>query len=90
MASLSRSAKVCALIPHHDCGQWLAGAIETLLAQSRAVDAVVVLDDASAESPLAVAERYPSVTFLRAPENVGPYRMVQSAIELTDFDAYLF
>ena len=90
MAPLTRSARVCALIPHHDCAHWLAGAIETLLGQTRALDAVVVLDDASADPPLAVAARYPSVTFMRAPEHAGPYGMVQAAIDLTDFDAYLF
>jgi hypothetical protein len=90
MAPLTRSARVCALIPHHDCAHWLAGAIETLLGQTRALDAVIVLDDASADPPLAVASRYPSVTFMRAPQNAGPYRMVQAAIDLTDFDAYLF
>lgn len=90
MSPLTRSARVCALIPHHDCAHWLAGAIETLLGQTRALDGVVVLDDASADPPLAVAARYPSVTFMRAPENAGPYRMVQAAIDLTDFDAYLF
>ncbi|HEV2089274.1 MAG TPA: glycosyltransferase, partial [Cryptosporangiaceae bacterium] len=90
MSPLTRSARVCALIPHHDCAHWLPGAIETLLRQTRALDAVVVLDDASGEPPLAVARRYPSVTFFRSPVNVGPYRMVQAMIELTDFDAYLF
>ena len=88
--ALTRSARVCALVPHFECGQWLPGAIESLLAQTRALDAVIVLDDASTDAPLAVAQRYPSVTFLRARENVGPYRMVQTAIERTDFDAYLF
>ena len=90
MAPLTRSARVCALIPHHDCAHWLAGAIDTLLGQTRALDAVVIVDDASADPPLAVAARYPSVTFMQAPENVGPYRLLQAAIDLTDFDAYLF
>ena len=88
--ALSPTDTVCALVPHHECEHWLQGAIESLLAQTRPVDAVVVLDDASTDPPLATARRFPSVTFLRATENVGPYRMLQTAVERTDFDAYLF
>ncbi|HWC11506.1 MAG TPA: glycosyltransferase family A protein, partial [Acidimicrobiales bacterium] len=90
MSSLSRSASVCALVPHHDAPSWLPAAVESLLAQTRPPDAIVVLDDASADPPLAVAARYPEVTFLRSAANVGPYRLVQTAIEGTGFDAYLF
>lgn len=90
MTPLTRSSTVCALLPHHDCGHWLPGAIESLLTQTRPPDAILVLDDASPHPPLAIAQRYPSVTFLRVPENVGPYRMVQAAIDRTAFDAYLF
>ena len=90
MSPLARSAAVCALVPHHEAGDWLPGAVESLLAQTRPPDAVVVLDDASGEPPLDVMARYPEATLVRSPENVGPYRLVQTAIERTDFDAYLF
>jgi Glycosyl transferase family 2/Sulfotransferase family len=90
MASLTRSVAVCALVPHHDGPEWLPAAIDSLLAQTRPPDAIVVLDDASADPPLDAAARYPEVTFLRSAENVGPYRLVQTAIELTAYDAYLF
>jgi hypothetical protein len=88
--ALKSSATVCALVPYYDCAEWLPGAIESLLAQTRPLDAVIVLDDASSEPPYAVARSYPSVTFVRAAQNVGPYRMLQTAIDRTDFDAYLF
>lgn len=87
---LTRSASVCALIPHRNCAGWLSGAVESLLTQTRPPDAVVVIDDGSVEPPVKVGEQYPEVTFLRAPESVGPYRLVQTIIDLTDFDAYLF
>ena len=90
MTSLTRSAAVCALVPHHDCAGWLPGALDSLLGQTRPPEAVVVVDDASPEPPLDVAARYPEVTFLRAVENVGPYRLAQTVVDHTDFDAYLF
>ena len=35
-------------------------------------------------------ERHPGVTLLHAPENVGPYRLIQQVMEDTDYDAYMF
>ncbi|HEV3401661.1 MAG TPA: glycosyltransferase [Acidimicrobiales bacterium] len=90
MSALTTSATVCALVPHHDCADWLPGALDSLLAQTRGPDALVVLDDASPRPPLDVAGRYPEITFLRATENVGPYRLVQTVIDAGGFDAYLF
>jgi hypothetical protein len=87
---LTRSTSVCALIPHYECHDWLAGAIESLLAQTRRPDAIVVIDDASATPPIEVVSRYPSVTLLVTSENAGPYRLIQTVIDQTDFDAYLF
>jgi hypothetical protein len=87
---LTSSAAVCALVPHHDGAAWLPGALDSLLGQTRPPDAVVVVDDASPEPPLDVARRYPGVTFLGAAQNVGPYRLVQTVIDRTRFDAYLF
>jgi hypothetical protein len=37
-----------------------------------------------------VVRRYPGVTLLDAPDNGGPYRLVQAVIDATAFDAYLF
>ncbi|MDQ4068123.1 MAG: glycosyltransferase, partial [Actinomycetota bacterium] len=90
MAPLWSKSSVCALVPHHECVQWLPGAIESLRAQTRPPDAIVVLDDASAACLASLAARHPDVTFLRAPENVGPYRLVQTVVAATHFDAYLF
>lgn len=84
------SRSVCALIPHFECEEWLAGALESLLAQTRPVDAIVVLDDASAEPPVDIVSAYRDVTLLTAADNGGPYRLVQAAIDATCFDAYLF
>ena len=87
---LNRSSSVCALIPHFECEEWLGAAIESLLAQTRPLDGIVVIDDCSPVPPVEVVRRFPSVSLFTASENVGPYRLVQQVIDDTRFDAYLF
>jgi glycosyltransferase involved in cell wall biosynthesis len=87
---LTRDATVLALVPHYRCEQWLGDCLESLLAQSRALAGVVVLDDASDEPPLEIVRRFPGVTLLAAEENSGPYRLIQAAIDRAGYDAYLF
>jgi glycosyltransferase involved in cell wall biosynthesis len=87
---LHRNARVCALVPHFRCEQWLHDCLASLAAQHRPPEAIVVIDDASAEPPRVVVERFDDVTLLVADENRGPYRLVQQVIDETDFDAYLF
>ena len=89
-AQLHRGSSVCALIPHFECEQWLGEALESLVAQTRPLDAIVVIDDCSPTSPEEVVRSYPSVTLLGSAENVGPYRLIQQVIDDTGFDAYLF
>ena len=79
-----------ALIPHFQCEEWLDDASPSLQAQTRPLDGIVVIDDASDDPPLEIVERHPRVTLLHADRNVGPYRLVQQVIEETDYDAYLF
>jgi hypothetical protein len=90
VTALSSDSRVCALIPHYRCEQWLGQAIESLLEQTRPPDAIVVIDDASEHPPVETVEQYPEVTLLAAAENSGPYRLVQAVIDATRFDAYLF
>ena len=80
-----------ALIPHFQCEEWLDDASPRWCAQTRPLDGIVVIDDASGE-PAARDRRSAtrSVTLLHADRNVGPYRLVQQVIEETDYDAYLF
>jgi glycosyltransferase involved in cell wall biosynthesis len=83
---------VCALVPHFACEEWLADALASLTSQTRPLDAIVVVDDASADRSrlLEVLEGYPQVTVLRSDVNVGPYALVQAVIDAGGFDAYLF
>jgi hypothetical protein len=87
---VSNHPTVCALIPHYGCEAWLAQAIESLLEQTRAPNAIVVIDDASPVPPVDVVSAYPEVTMLAAADNGGPYRLIQAVIDRTEFDAYLF
>lgn len=87
---LTPAASVCALIPHWGCEQWLGQAIESLLEQTRPLDAIVVIDDGSEKPPVDIVARYEGVTLLGAPDNGGPYRLVQAVVDATSHDAYLF
>ena len=87
---LHRDCTVLALIPHFQCEQYLDDCLAALTAQTRPLDGIVVIDDASAQPPVDIVRRYPNVTLLRADENSGPYRLVQQVMNDTDYDAYLF
>jgi glycosyltransferase involved in cell wall biosynthesis len=87
---LGRASTVLALVPHFNGERWLADCLESLVCQTRPLDGIAVVDDASPEPPVEIVRRFPQVTVLAAPENVGPYRLIQAAIDQTDHDAYLF
>jgi hypothetical protein len=87
---LTKDSRVLALIPHFECEEWLEDALASLTRQTRPLDGIVVIDDASDRPPADIVARHPTVTLLHADRNVGPYRLVQQVIEETDYDAYLF
>lgn len=87
---LGPRSTVLALIPHFKCEQWLDDVLSSLRAQTRPLDGIVVIDDASGQPPVEIVNRHPGVTLLHAAENVGPYRLIQQVIEDTGYDAYMF
>lgn len=87
---LTPRSKILALVPHYDCLDWLGQCLDSLTRQTRPPDAIAVLDDSSPVSPLEIVREFKNVTLLRSPENSGPYRMLQTAIDRTDFDGYMF
>jgi glycosyltransferase involved in cell wall biosynthesis len=89
-SSLSAHSKVLALVPYFNCETWLEQCLDSLTSQTRIPQGILVLDDASVISPQAIVEKFPQVTLWRSPENVGPYALLRSAIDQTQFDAYLF
>lgn len=88
--TLNRNSSVLALIPHYRCEEWLDACLESLLAQTRPLDGIVIIDDASPHPPIEIARKFPQVTLLTAAENGGPYRLIQEVINNTRYDAYLF
>ncbi len=87
---LTPRSKILALVPHYDCLDWLGQCLDSLVHQTRPPDAIAVLDDASPVSPMEIMRGFKGVTLLRAAENSGPYRMLQTVIDRTDFDGYMF
>jgi len=87
---LHPDSTVLAIIPHFKCEEWLDDCLASLAAQTRPLDGIVVIDDASDDPPTEIVRRFPQVTLLHAERNVGPYRLVQQIIEETDYDGYLF
>lgn len=87
---LGRRSFVLALVPHYRCEEWLGDCLESLLAQTRPLQGIAVIDDHSEPPPLDILRRFPRVTLLTAAENVGPYRLIQEVMRRTRYDGYLF
>lgn len=87
---LGLNSSVLALIPHYKCEEWLDECLQSLVAQTRRLDAIVVIDDNSEHPPVEIVCRYPEATLLRATESCGPYRLSQQVINDTDYAAYMF
>ena len=83
-------SRVMAVVPHYKCEEWLFQCLESLLNQTRPLDAVVVVDDNSPEPPVDIVKQFPKVTLFTTMQNVGPYRIIQQVIDHIDYDAYLF
>ncbi|MGB3298423.1 MAG: glycosyltransferase family A protein [Phormidesmis sp.] len=88
--SWSAKPSILALIPHWRCDPWLKRCLASLLAQTHPLTNIVVVDDGSAQPPLEIVKNYPTVTLLRSSDRVGPYQLIQSVIDKTDYTAYLF
>jgi len=67
---------VAAIIPCYNAAAFLAQALDSILAQTRPVSRVVVVDDGSTDDTVAIAEAYAGrgkpVVCLRTPRNGGP------------------
>ena len=87
---LHGNARILALVPHFGCEPWLEQCLNSLVGQTRPLDAVVVIDDASDQPPKEIVARFPGVTLMRSPHNVGPYRLNQAVITASGYDGYLF
>jgi glycosyltransferase involved in cell wall biosynthesis len=50
--------KICAIIPVHNCERYIGAAIESVLAQTRPVDDILVVDACSSDGTNAVLDRF--------------------------------
>jgi len=69
-AFLRMSSRVTVLIPCYNAAPYLAEALDSVFAQTRQPDEVILIDDASTDGSLEVAERY-QIRILRNETNVG-------------------
>ena len=76
--------KVTVVVPVHNEGQWLAPALDSLLAQTYRPLEIVVVDDGSADGSIKIAEGYADrgVISFRFPENQGEAAARTKGIEL--------
>jgi len=65
--------RVCAVIPTYNCREPLANCLEVVRRQSRPVDEIIVVDNASTDGTgeMIRTKFGGSLTYLRLPENVG-------------------
>lgn len=84
------NSTVLALVPHYRCEIWLRRCLRSLVNQTRPPDGIVVIDDASEHPPIEIVAEFPTVTLLASDRHVGPYRLIQQVIEMTNYWAYLF
>jgi glycosyltransferase involved in cell wall biosynthesis len=84
---------IFSVVPHYgvdeDSNRWLQQCIESLLAQSTPVQAIVVVDDCSPHSPDPVVRCFPSVTLMRNAGNTGPFAILDHAFSQVSADAIL-
>lgn len=90
IAKLHRGSTILTLIPHFNCEPYLADCLDSIMNQSRKPQGIVVINDGPENIPQSIVEDFPEVTLLAAIENVGPYRLVQTVIENTGYDGYMF
>jgi GT2 family glycosyltransferase len=64
-------AQVTVYIPAFNVANFLAPAIESLLAQSQPPDEILLIDDGSQDQSVEIASRYPRVTIIRHGTNRG-------------------
>lgn len=88
--AITAHSRVLVVIPHYRGEAWLAECLRSVLAQSRAPEAIAVLHDGPEPPPAQIVAQFSGVSLYRSSVQVGPYALVQSLIDQTDFDAVMF
>lgn len=91
--SFPEHPRVFSVVPHfgldENSSRWLEQCIESLLAQTVPLQAIIVVDDCSPFSPEAVVRRFPAVTLMRNATNTGPFAILDLAFARVSADALL-
>jgi len=87
--ALTMSSTVLAVISFYRCEEWLNACLTCMTQQTRPPDNIVVVDDCSPALPLDLLEPFPNVTLLSTMRNVGPEKILNNIIRITDYDAYM-
>ena len=87
--TLSDGLKIVAVVPHFACEIFLRRCLFSLVAQTRALDAIVVVHDGPTSPPVEIVQEFPTVTLLQSSVKSSPGALLQAVIESTSADAYL-
>src|ERR1700685_2382100 len=72
---MTSPATLSVVLPNYNHATLIGRALQALMAQERAPDEIIVIDDASTDDSIAVIERFPagvpSINVLRNPGNLG-------------------
>ena len=75
--------KISVVIPTYNSEQFIADALDSVNAQSRAVDEIICVDDASTDKTIEIIrDKFKNVTLLRNKENQGPSASRNKAIAI--------
>jgi glycosyltransferase involved in cell wall biosynthesis len=82
------------VLPTYNHGHFIAEAIDSLYAQSRKPDRIIVLDDASTDNTADVIKQYgnqvPGIEFIRGSQNRGVIAMLNRGLSLADTEFVSF
>ena len=92
MAAPGRKGNIAVgvVIAAYNAAPWLAEAIESVLAQDVAAEAIIVVDDGSTDSTVAVAQRFAQVRLVQGGANRGPSACRNEGAALADTQHVLF
>lgn len=86
------SERIAVMVPFYRADRWLPTALASVLAQTRAPDEIIIVDDGSPAGESRSLENLPAgVRLIRLPRNagIGPARHTGTAAVQSDFVAYL-
>jgi len=89
MTKRRHGRKIAAIVPAYNEKEYL-GEILKVLEQTKIVDEIIVVDDASTDNTAQVAATFPKVKLLRNSVNKGKAYAMQRGVDATDVDILFF